>query len=61
MEMISCGKEDGSMRWNMGAFFYGEERKKLSLHETQSSSSTRKLRKVRVCLCSLSEAEDACL
>lgn len=31
LEMISCGREDGSMRWNMGAFFCIGERKKLSL------------------------------
>lgn len=33
LEMISCGREDGSMRWNMGAFFCIGERKKLSLQE----------------------------
>lgn len=36
-EMISCGKEEGSMRWNMGAFFCDGEREKLSLDETQTS------------------------
>lgn len=31
LEMISWGREDGSMRWNMGAFFCMGERNKLSL------------------------------